>query len=144
MIYKDATVIKNAISDGILTSTDAYAHFLRKLLKGDMIRAIEVQGDVLPPSCKLRKDIAAWLIGHKEKYGPILCPNCAEVSLGYELSLVSLSVYKYLHRKYDESARLEAYYDPENDKTHLVTKNLPDDFETGLLNLFGTNPANNP
>lgn len=143
LIYKDTTVIRNAIADGILASVDAYSYFFRKMQKDDMLKAIASQGDVLPASCKLKKDVVVWLISNKEKYGPILFPNCAEISLGYELSLVSLSVYKYLHRKYDESARIELIYDPETDRDYEVEKSLPDDFETGLLNLFDTNPTNN-
>lgn len=141
VIFEDASVIKNAIDDGILTGRVCYSHFIRKMRKCDMLDAIETQGDILPEKCKLARDIAVWLIANQDKYGPLLFPNCMEVSLGPELDQCSLSVYKYLHRKYDETAYMETRYNLETGETHWVAKELPDDFETGLLNLFGTNPT---
>ena len=139
-IYKDASIVKDALADGLLVGKPNYAYFISGMLKRDMLGAIEKQGDELPKNCKLMKDIRAWMIERQDIYGPMLFPNCLEVSLGYELRSVSLSVYKYLHRKFDESAHMEYLYDLDAGEFKLVEKGLPDDFETGLLNMFGTNP----
>lgn len=138
--YQDASVIKNAISDGLLVGTECYSYFIPKILKRDMVKAIKDRGDVLPDNCKLAKDIADWMIAHRDVYGPILLPNCMEVRLSGELQSVSLSVYKYLHRKFDESVRVDHIFNPETESFEKVEKNLPIDFETSLLDLFGTNP----
>lgn len=139
-IYKDGTIVENAVADGLLVGTPNYEYFIRKMLKRDMLAAIKKQGDELPKSCKLVKDIAAWMIERKDTYGPMLFPNCMEVQLGYELKNVAMSAYKYLHRKFDEFAAADAVFDLETGTTQLIRKELPDDFETGLLNMFGTNP----
>lgn len=140
-IFRDSSIVGNALKDGLLVGAPCYPHFIRKMRKAEMLEAIEKQGDALPEKCNLVRDIAAWLISNQEKYGPILFPNCKEVALGQELSRCSLSVYKYLHRKFDESARMEEQLDIETGEIHTAHKDLPDDFETGLLNLFGTNPS---
>ena len=142
VIFKDAGIIKNAINDGILVGTECYSYFIRKMLKRDMIKAIESAGDDLPNECKLVKDIASWMIARRSIYGPMLFPDCLEVKPSSDLSKVSLSVYKYLHRKYDEDAHLESFFNPETGDIEWVEKGFPNDFETSLLNLFDTNPLN--
>lgn len=142
IIFQDASIIKNAIADGLLISTPCYTHFIRKMLKRDMLNAISSAGDILPKEIKLKDDIAAYMINRFNIYGPMLFPNCAEVTLSAELNSVSLSVYKYLHRKFDklEPREIIGEFNPITGESQLSEKVLPDDFETGLLNMFGTNP----
>ena len=140
IVFKDASIIKNAITDGLLVSTPCYAHFIRKMVKRDMLNAISSAGDILPKEIKLKEDIAVYMINRFKIYGPMLFPNCAEVCLSVQLNSVSLSVYKYLHRKFDDNAHLELAYDEFSNETRMIEKGFPDDFETGLLNMFGTNP----
>lgn len=137
--FEDASCIQNALNDGILDGKRCYHRYFHKLRKKDILSAVESQGDVLPKDCKLVKDMVCWLIANSEKYGPLLFPNCMEVELGLDLSLVSLTVYKYLHRKFDERARLVSVLDETNTEV-WVEKEFPDDLATGLLNMFGTNP----
>ena len=140
VFFEDASVIQNALNDDVLSGTRCYSRFINKMRKKDMLQAIAEQGDELPKDRKLVKDIADWLIMHSEKYGPLLFPHCMEIRPSPELSLISLTIYKYLHRKFDESAHTEYIFDPESCEEIKVEKGFPDDLATGLLNMFGTNP----
>ena len=55
------------------------------------------------------------------------------------MDTVALSVCKYLHRKFDEEAHRISFFDPEDGCTKEIEKGFPDDFETSLLDMFGTN-----
>lgn len=138
--YQDARILEDAISDGLLVGSECYSYYLSKMLKRDMVKAIADRGDILPDNCKLAKEIAAWMVSQRHVYGPILFPNCLEVRLSSQLYSVSLSVYKYLHRKFDEDAHMEIMFNPETESFEKSEKYLPTDFETSLLDLFGTNP----
>lgn len=139
--YKDGTIIKPLVDAGLLDGSPCYIYFLENMKKKDMLIAIQSQGDELPPDCKLKHDVAAWMISKSDKYGPLLFEHCMKVTPSEELLRVAPSIYKYLHRKFDESARSELYYDPDVGETLRIKKDLPDDFETGLLHMFGTYPT---
>lgn len=139
--YEDGSVVKPLIEAGLLVGSPCYAYFIERMTKKDMLSAIKSQGDELPTDCKLKRDMALWMISKADKYGPLLFEHCIKVQLSEELLQVAMSVYKYLHRKFDEDARTELYYDPDVGETVRIKKELPDDFETGLLHTFGTYPV---
>lgn len=145
--YKDGAIVKPLIEIGLLDCSsldrsECYAYFIKKMKKKEMLSAIQSQGDALPADCKLKRDIALWMIAKADKYGPLLFTHCLEVKPSRALLRVAPSIYKYLHRKFDKNARMELYYDPNTDEMIQVKKELPDDFETGLLHMFGTYPVN--
>lgn len=139
--YEDGDIVKPLVEAGFLDGSPCYTYFIEKMTKKDMLSAIKSQGDELPADCKLKRDMALWMIARVDKYGPLLFEHCMGVKPSQELLRVAPSVYKYLHRKFDEGARIEEYYDPDTDKMVWVKKDLPDDFETGLLHMFGTYPV---
>lgn len=140
LFFEDSSNIEHLLCSGVLDGTPCYAHFMLRLTKKDMLTVIESQGDELPADCKLKADIAEWMISHANKYGPLLFKHCMEVKPSQDLLRVGLSVYKYLHRKFDEDAHKEYFFDPDIGEMNWIEKGFPDDFETGLLNMFGTNP----
>lgn len=142
LFFEDSSNIEQLLQSGILEGTPCYAHFIPKLTKKDMLAAIESQGDELPADCKLKTDITEWMISNADKYGPLFFEHCMEVKPSRDLLRVGLSVYKYLHRKFDEDAYREYFFDPDRGGDGWVEKDFPEDFETGLLHMFGTNPLN--
>ena len=142
--YEDARKLFCTVEDGLFQGDPCRSHFLdgyiRKLRKDEIVELVKTNGDEFPPDCKKKEDMINWVISNTDKYGEKLLPYCLKITPTPEMNQVALSIYKYLHRKFDEEAHKELFFDPEDGCTKWLEKGFPDDFETGLLNLFGTNP----
>lgn len=149
VFYQDGRFLADPIEDGILSSIPAYSYFmgqkLKKTLKADLPALAASLGATIPSEYKTAKDMKNWLISKAETYGPVLFPYCLEVRPSAEIETQPLTIYKYLHRKFDESAIYDTIYDGTVDEDGYLAgvkyeRDLPDDFATDLLNYFGTNP----